>query len=811
MDLEKAGSVGHVLLNVSGMICTGCENKLERAMKDINGISNGRATFVTGTADFDMDTNMTTVDEIISSVQKMTQFRCIRYNSDTQILTILLSAQAAESFRMKLPRGVERCDEAGKGKFRVAYDPCAIGAREVIAAANGELAPPDNDDRNAMNTRSLWNKAIRTLLALIFTIPVLVLAWSDVNVHETTKLIASLVLATLVQSLAYPEYYKPATLALMRERVLEMDMLIVISITAAYSYSVVACGLTLAGKDIALDAFFETSTLLITLVMLSRLIAGYARHRAVEAVSVRSMQIQTALLAKSTGEVEQIDARLIQFGDAILTQPHSQIVTDAEVISGTSEVDESMLTGESLPVLKKIGSTVVAGTLNRPGLLKARVTRLPGKNTITDIAELVEQAQSSKPKIQELADKVAGYFIPVVCSITITVTIIWLVIALKVRDQAIGGAIGTAISYGIAVLAISCPCALGMAVPMVLVVAGGVAAKGGVVVKSAQILERTFKVTDVVFDKTGTLTLGDLEVIHQHVSPHDGLTEDDIVELTSSLVGSSQHPVARAVASALQTTSPEDVQVDEITSIPDCGIEGSYRGGVVRAGSPSWLQVEANPEVERCMSQGMPVMCVTVSTELAAVFGLKITVRPEAAAVIRGLHRRRITVHVVSGDATKVVNNVARTLDTPLEYAASKCSPAEKQNYLRLLTDNDKVTLFCGDGTNDAIAVAQADVGVQIGSSSDVTRATADVVFLTDLRGVLHLLDTSKAAYRRIVFNFLWSAIYNVFAILLASGAFVKVRIQPAYVGLGEMVSIVPVIAVALSMLHRRKGAAVDL
>lgn len=806
IDLEKAGSAEHVLLQVSGMTCTGCANTIQRALRAIDGTSNVRATFVTGTADFDLDTMVTTVHEAIASVHKVTHFQFVRYSSDTQSLTVLLNAQAAISFGVKLPRGVDTCEDVGRSSFRVTYDPCVVGARDVLAATSGDLAPPEHDDRNSTDRRKLWRKAARTLVALVLTIPVLVLAWSGAEVHAHTKLVTSLVLATLVQSLAYPEYYRPAILALSRERILEMDMLIVISITAAYTYSVIACGLTFAGRDLELDAFFETSTLLITLVMLSRLVAVYARQRAVEKVSMRSMQIATALLVTAEGATTSIDARLLHFGDTILIPPHSRIVTDAEVLSGTSEVDESMLTGESLPVLKTQGSSAVAGTINGAGSLTARVTTLLGRNTIADIADLVERAQSSKPKIQELADRVAGYFIPVVCSVTVIVTVIWVIVALKVRGQGVGRAVGTAISYGIAVLAISCPCALGMAVPMVLVVAGGVAAKGGVVIKSAEILERTFKVTDVVFDKTGTLTSGDLQVVQQHVTPSDVIPINRILELTSLLVRGSQHPVAKAVASALQDKSTQHLEVWDVTSIPGCGIEVSYQGRVVRVGNPSWLQVQAHPDVDRCTQQGMSVMCMTVGTELAAVFGLKTTLRPEAAAVVRELQNRRISVHVVSGDATKVVSDVASALNIPPEHAVSRCSPAGKQTFLRNLMNEAKVVLFCGDGTNDAVAVAQADIGVQIGSSSDVARATADVVLLNDLKGVLHLLDTSKAAYRRIIFNFVWAAVYNVFAILLASGAFVRVRIKPAYVGLGEMVSMVPVITVALSMLHMRKG-----
>ena len=805
-DVEKAGSSEHVLLEVSGMTCTGCANNLERALQAVEAVSNPRATFVTGTADFDIDASITTVDDVIKHIQEATQFKCVRYQSDNQSLVVSLSAEQAKAFSSHLPTGVDSVEEIGKDSYNITYDPCNIGARAVLAASGGGLAPPGSNGRQLMKSRDLYWKAGRTVLALLLTIPVLVLSWSNVAIKENTKLEISLVLATGVQYLAYPEYYRPAVLSLVRDHVLEMEMLIVISISAAYGYSVVAAGLTLAGRDLELDAFFETSTLLITLIMLSRLVAAYSRKRAVQAVSMRSLQAQTAFLVDPSGNHQSIDARLLQFQDNIRILPHGQIVTDAEVLTGTSELDESMITGESVPVLKTAGSVVIAGTLNGSGILTARVTRLPGKNTITDIADLVDRAQSSKPKVQELADKIAGkVFIPVVSCITIVVFVIWLGIAFKVREQTAGRAIGTAISYAIAVLAISCPCALGLAVPMVLVVAGGVAAKGGVIVKSAEVLERVFRVSDVVFDKTGTLTLGNMEVVHESFIGQ--VTKDDVLGITHALVQDNQHPVAKAVAISLEQRSTVEAVLNDVISVPGSGIQASWNHQLIRVGNPTWLDCTSSPEVEQCLLQGLTVFCVTLESKLVAIFGLTSTIRPEAAGVVRELQQRKINVHIVSGDGARVVKNLANGLHIPLSNAVGSHTPADKQTYITKLMDQGKTTLFCGDGTNDAVAVAQADIGVQIGSSSDVTRATADVVLLSDLKGIIHLVDTSKAAYRRIIFNFAWSAIYNIFAILLASGAFVRVRIPPAYVGLGEMVSIVPVIVVALSMLYKRRGA----
>jgi len=801
IDIEKAGGLSHILLNVTGMDCSGCANNLTRAIRGVAGTRNVKVIFIGGTAQFDLDTEISTLDEVIRNAQRATGYKLRPFSSDTQSIDVTMPAAEAIKFQNSLPRGVERCEKLSKTTYEISYDPCVIGARDMLNGIDAQLGPLRSDSYLDQGKRRLVRVLALTTAAFILTVPVVVLEWGRPSgVSEHTTLTVAVVLATMVQAIAVPEFYIPAISSLIYNKVVEMDMLVVISITAAYVYSIVATGLYFAGIELTTKPFFETSTLLITLILLGRLLAAWARKQAVKAVSLRSLQASTAMLIdQDTDRIVKIDARLLQYGDKIAILSHSQIVTDAEVMQGTSEVDESMLTGESVPVFKTAGSPVVSGTVNGGGRLTARVSRLPGKNTITDIANLVEQAQSFKPRVQDLADKIAGYFIPVVCIAALIVFVIWVVVVLKVRKEPAGDAIGTAIGYCIAVLAISCPCALGLAVPMVLVIAGGVAARGGVIIKTADVIERGFKVTDVVFDKTGTLTEPNLEVVQELVLFTDNAEQDTMLSMVMTLVKSNKHPVSEAVVKALDARGVRSIKVDALTSIPGCGVEAQWHGMTIRAGNAKWLQISDTPQVVDLAAQGLTMLCVTIGGQLGAIFGLKSRLREGATGVVRELHRRRIAVHIVSGDARRVVEGVAADLQIPLENVAAERTPAQKQEYIRELMDSGKITLFCGDGTNDAVAVAQANVGVQIESSSDITRATADVVLLRNLDGVVSLLDVSKAAYRRITFNFVWSAVYNVVAILLASGAFVKVRIPPAYAGLGEMVSVLPVIVAALT------------
>lgn len=801
IDIEKEAGVSHILLNVTGMDCSGCANNLTRAIRDVRGTDNIKVTFVAGVAEFDLDTNINVLDEVVRRAQRATGYKLIPFSSDTQSIVVTMSAAAASEFQNNMPRGVENCEKLAKTTYKISYDPCVIGARDMLAGIDAKLAPPRGDSSLDEGMRRLIHISAMTTAAFVFTAPVVALEWGRPSaVSEHTSLIVSIVLGTIVQAIAVPAFYIPAVSSLVYNKVIEMDMLVVISITAAYVYSIVAAGLVFSGTELETKPFFETSTLLVSLVLFGRLLASWARKRAVQAVSLRSLQALTAmLLDQQTGAVVEIDARLLQYGDTIAILPHSQIVTDADVLEGSSEVDESMLTGEGLPVYKTIGSLIVSGTVNGGGRLTARVSRLPGKNTITDIANLVEQAQSSKPRVQDLADKIAGYFIPAVCTAAIIVLIIWLSIVLRVRKQPASEAIGTAIGYCIAVLAISCPCALGLAVPMVLVVAGGVAARGGVIIKTAEVIERGFKVTDVVFDKTGTLTEPGLEVVEEEIFPADRVNKDQMLSLIITLMRSNKHPISEAVAKALEKRQVSGVEVDLLTSVPGCGVKGQWQGATILAGNAKWLKISEKPEVVDFAARGLSMLCVTIDGDLAAIFGLKSRLREGASAVIQELHRRKLAVHIVSGDARKVVERVATDIDIPWENVAAERTPAQKEEYISDLINAGKVTLFCGDGTNDAVAVARASVGVQIESSSDVTRATADVVLLRNLDGVVNLLDVSKAAFRRITFNFIWSVVYNVLAILLAAGAFVKFRIPPAYAGLGEIVSVLPVVFAALT------------
>ncbi|KAG8406454.1 hypothetical protein J3458_021286 [Metarhizium acridum] len=802
-DVEKVESLEHVTLVVDGMTCSGCGNKMTNTLNKIAGVSSVKVNFVMSHAEFEVDTSVNTAAEVIRAAERATNFRCNRMASDDQVLDVLASGKSAKALLNCNIKGVAGATILSKTTVRLSYVPTILGARDLFEKLQGQvegLAPPRDDPSVSSGRKRLYDQLVKTVLAAVLTIPVLVLAWGSTPVDEQTGAIISIVLATLVQIIAIPDFYRPAISALIHSGTIEMDMLVVISITAAYLYSVVAFGFRMAGRPLETSEFFETSTLLITLVILGRFVAAFARIRAVEAVSLRSLQTTAAVIVENNND-RTIDARLLQYGDKLKIGPDSGVPTDGLVLSGQSDVDESMLTGESVPVSKGRGDAVIAGTVNKNGTLIAQLTRLPGKNTVTDIAKLVEEAQNSKPKLQDYADRVASWFVPVVTSVAIIVVIVWLVVGFKVRKYNTGKSVSNAITYAVATLAVSCPCALGLAVPMVLVIAGGIAARSGVIIKSAECTERARKVTDVVFDKTGTITEENLDVKKQVLL----INEARAVSITKALVAGNKHPVSLAVANYLEGRSIPAETLNDVQVIPGAGVEAKLNGAILRAGNPKWTQTASHDQVSRLQNEGMTLLIVTQDGAPIALFGLRTHLRKEAVRVVSQLASRNITTHLVSGDQKHAVEMVGSEVGIP--NIVSQCTPVEKRDYVAKLMKEGKFVMFVGDGTNDAVAVSQADVGVQLGSvlsASDVTGKAADVVLLNGLEGIPFLLEISRVSFRRMLFNFAWSAVYNVLAILLASGAFVNIRIPPAYAGLGEIVSVVPVIVAAMTMLLKK-------
>ncbi|CAG5175308.1 uncharacterized protein ALTATR162_LOCUS10702 [Alternaria atra] len=812
VDIEKGGDTReHVVISVSGMTCTGCETKLQRTLGSLDYVSKLQTSLVLARLELDINTSLATVDDVVKHLHRTTEFKCEIVSNQGCSLDLICSGDPAALVNGQWPDGVVDVRRLNKQTIRVDYDAKIVGARDLMGddwSQSLQLAPPCPDSSLEAGSRHVRNMGLLTLLSAMLTIPVLVMAWAPLPEREIAYGSASLGLATIVQVVIAGPFYPKALKALVFSKVIEMDLLIVLSTSAAYIFSVVSFGYLVSGKPLSTGEFFETSTLLVTLIMVGRWVASLARQKAAESISIRSLQTPTAILVDDDAVEKEIDARLLQYGDTFKVAPDSRIPTDGTVISGSSEIDESMLTGESQPVEKHTKSAVIAGTINGSGTLTVCLTRLPGDNTITTIAGMVDEAKLSKPKIQEIADTVASYFVPVVVALTIITFVIWVAIGVAIRHQSGSEATIEAITYAITVLIVSCPCAIGLAVPMVIVIASGVAAKRGVIFKTAGSIEVAYRTTDVVFDKTGTLTAGKLEVVHEEYVEYGGAEEAK--SLLLGLLGNIRHPVSAAIATRLASQGLPASTISDAKVVTGKGVEGTIHGKKLRAGNSRWLALSDDPRVRSMLSQGFTTFCFTIDNTLVAIFGLQDTLRPDAASTIDHLRRSGINVHVLSGDDDGAVKEIASQLNVSEDNVRSRYSPADKQTYIKNLLaapltapatgkSRKPVIMFVGDGTNDAVALAQATIGVHVSSGTDIAQSAADVVLVRpSLSGVLTIINVSRKAIHRIVFNFSWSFVYNTFAVLLGAGAFVHARIPPEFAGLGELVSVLPVVLAAV-------------
>ncbi|KAJ5533140.1 hypothetical protein N7494_009692 [Penicillium frequentans] len=792
----------HVVLSISGMTCSGCETKLNRTLVTVPAVKDLKTSLVLSRAEFNIDLRLGSVEEVMKHLERTTEFKCERVQNQGSSLDLIVPDEPSKFISQMWPDGVIDIVPVDKQTVRVAFDPKIVGARDLTEKIWGppiELAPLRGDPSLEAGSKHVRHVGYMALLSAVLTIPVLVMAWASLPEREVAYSSASLTLATIVQVVIAGPFYPKALKALVFSKVIEMDLLIVLSTSAAYIFSVVSFGYLIAKQPLSTGQFFETSTLLVTLIMVGRWVAALARQRAVKSISIRSLQASTAILVEQQSRTErEIDTRLLQYGDIFKVLPDTRIPTDGTIINGSSEIDESMLTGESRPVEKHPKSVVIAGSINGPGVMTVRLNRLPSDNTINAIAAMVDEAKLSKPKLQDLADRVASYFVPIVLALTIITFVIWVAVGMTIRGYDGSEATIQAITYAITVLIVSCPCAIGLAVPMVIVIASGVAAERGIIFKSADAIEVAHMTSHVVFDKTGTLTQGKLSVVTKDCDNMDKLP------LLLGLIENSRHPVSVSVAAHLKIAEVMASTVPEPKSLTGKGVESTFGGRKLRAGNSRWLNLSENELVQPMLAQGYTVFCFTIDNALQAVYGLEDEIRPDAAVTIETLQKRGISVHVVSGDDDGAVQSLASKLSIPGGNVRSRSSPADKKDYIQTLLgtgiDRKKpVVVFCGDGTNDAVALAQATIGVHMNEGTDVAQSAADVVLMRpSLAGILTMMDISRKSVNRIKFNFAWSFVYNTFAVLLAAGAFVNAKIPPEFAGLGELVSVLPVIAAAL-------------
>jgi len=597
-------------------------------------------------------------------------------------------------------------------------------------------------------------------------------------------------LATPVQFYVGWDYYVGAWKSL-RNRAANMDVLVALGSSVAYVYSVVVMVALWMGSSAAGDhVYFETAALIITLIKLGKLLEVRAKGDASRAIrELMDLRPETARVVRD-GEIREVELREVEAGDELLVRPGERIPVDGEVVEGRSAVDESMLTGESLPVEKGPGDEVVGATLNQDGALRMRATRVGRDTALSNIVRLVQEAQGSKAPIQALADRVAAVFVPVVLVVAVGTFLVWWLV--------VGAGFTPALIRLVAVLVIACPCALGLATPTAVMVGTGKGAELGILFRSSEALERAHELDVIVLDKTGTLTRGE-PAVEEIVVAEDAFLDTDpggdgdtgasdrtreLLRLTGAAERRSEHPLARAVLAEAEGQALDLPEPEEFQAVPGRGVQATVEGRRVLVGSRRLLEEEGvDPaslahRVEGLESGGRTVLWVAVDGRVAGLFALADALKDESAEAVASLKERGLRVVMLTGDNQATARAVAERVG--IEEVRAEVLPDQKAAAVQAFQEEGAVVAMVGDGINDGPALARADVGMALGTGADVAMEAADVTLMQgDLRTVPRALRLSEETLRTIRQNLFWAFAYNAVLIPVAAGALYPVESAP--------------------------------
>jgi Cu+-exporting ATPase len=611
------------------------------------------------------------------------------------------------------------------------------------------------------------------------------------------------ILVTPVQFIGGWSFYKGAWNAV-RTRSINMDFLIALGTSVAYFYSVAVLFFpeVLPVRVEERDVYFEVSAVIIAFVLLGKYMEEIIKKRSSAAVrKLLDLKPATACVLRNGREME-VPAESIEVGEVCIVRPGQRIPADGEVVEGRSAVDESMLTGESMPVEKSPGTPVIGGTLNRSGLLHCRTTRVGADTSLAQIIRLVEEAQASSAQIQRLADQVTAYFVPAVVGVAVLAFVGWWA----------AGNFPQGLLAFIAVLIISCPCALGVATPAALMVGVGKGAEAGILIRGADVLERAQQLDIVVFDKTGTLTKGEPSVTD--VVPFGGASEDQILQLAAAVETGSEHPLGEAIVRAARHRGLAIAPVEDFEAVAGHGIRGRVGGERVQLGNRRLMGIEgidpvqAEAQMLRLETEGKTAMLVARGGLLAGVIAVADTLKPEAAQAVAELRREGVEVVMLTGDNQRTAQAIARQLG--IARVVAEVLPSDKARMIEALRKEGKAVAMVGDGVNDAPALATADIGIAIGSGSDVAKETGGIVLVRDdVRDVGAAIRLSRATMRKIKQNLFWAFVYNSLGVPVAALGLLNPIIAAAAMALSSLSVIVNSATLKrLKLSHEQPGGA---
>lgn len=575
-----------------------------------------------------------------------------------------------------------------------------------------------------------------------------------------------------------------------------MDTLVAIGVLSSLLYSLYNMYIIIKGNTSYVEhLYFESAAIVIFFIKLGRYIDGASKDKTKEAIQKLVQITPKDATIKVNGDEKKVTIDEINKGDIVISKPGERISVDGEIVIGKTHLDESFITGESKPVAKNIGDKVIAGSINYDGYIEYKAEKIGKESTISEIVKLVIEATNTKAPIAKIADTVSGYFVPTVIIIAFITFLVYLFLGLGFTS---------AINTFVTILVVACPCSLGLATPLAIVISEGVCATHGILVKKSETLENASKINTIVFDKTGTLTYGTLKIAE--ILNYSNLTNNEIVELAGSLEAKSTHPISKAFKEYIEANNLKILDVEKFEDISGYGIVGTIDNNTILVGNSKLLnkyKVENKyiEQEELLATNGNSIVYIAKNNEILGIIGVNDIIRDNVKNIIEELNKNNIEVIMLTGDNNKTAKSIADTLG--IKNVIANVTPNEKSNIIKKLKEEGKIVMMCGDGINDSPALALSDIGVSVNSGTDIARDSSDVILTkNDLTSIVNLINISKKTIRNIKQNLFWAFFYNSLMIPIAMGVLsgIGININPMIASLAMVLSSFTVILNALRL-----------
>lgn len=793
-----------VELKIAGMTCASCAKTIEKSLLSIKGVNKAVVNLGNEAAIVEYDPEELKIVDLEKAVANA------GYSVINEKIVIKIGGMSCASCAKTIEKALKRLDgiieanvNLGDERAYITYNPQLITLSELREAVEktgykflgieGEEGETTVEEK--AREKDLREKRKRFIVGFAVGIPLMILSYIPVHLPFPVSYLMLLISTPAFIYVSQPIFI--AAYRALKNRNLSMDVMYSMGIGVAFVASILGTFEIILTREFL---FYDTAVLLASFLMIGRYLEARAKGKTSEAIKkLMGLKPKTATVIRMGKEIT-IPVEEVRLGDIVVVKPGEKIPVDGIVVEGKSYVDESMITGEPIPVMKRKGDNVVGGTINKNSVINVKATKVGKDTVLSQIIELIKQAQGSKPPVQRIADRVVSYFIPVVLAIAILAFIIWYFIA--------GNTLLFALTTLISVLVIACPCALGLATPTAVTVGIGRGAELGILIRNGEALEISEKLTTIIFDKTGTITKGKPEVTN---IIGFGVDDKTLLKLAASVEKNSQHPLAEAIVKKAREERLDLLEAREFNTFEGLGVTAKIAGHEVLIGNRKLLRSENigfPEEIEKLMlkleNEGKTVTLIVIDKKISGVIAIADTLKPNSRKAIKNLKQMGLKVFMITGDNSRTANAIAKQIG--IENVLAEVLPQDKAKKVKELQAKGEVVAFVGDGINDAPALAQADVGIAVGGGTDVAIESGEIVLMKDdLIDSVAAVQLSKKVMQRIKQNLFWAFAYNAILIPVAAGAlypFFRITFKPELAGLAMALSSVTVVTLSL-MLKR--------